>query len=475
MTHVFAYGASMFMASMFAALLAWGFSKCITGVRHWPAFWSVLLLTALIVPLIAQAFDALSFSNPSLALQVPYVSVPMDAIGWLVQEPSTIADSAATTLRRSFVMMAAAFYLIGVLLMLLRLIIGRRRAWVIANKAAPLMHSSGTRIWVSPHDCAPFAIASLARRRCSRIVVSQHFIEQLSVDELSNVVEHERHHVENRDDEWGLLLRVALAFCWISPFAHLFFSRWLESVEVQCDRAVTENRSHENRRAYAETVLKAFRITANRVLQYPAASFSTRHLRSEKMRIEQILTGNTSSFKHFRHYFFLAIVTIGLCTIGTVVLSPNANADASAVAPGAAEAFESLLSGRLTSPFGMATDPFNKPQKRMHNGVDVAAPTGTSILAPANGVVEAATDLYDNNPAYGNVLVIRLDNGVRILLAHLDDYHVNTGQRIRRGTTIATVGNTGRSSGPHVHIETYESGKLVDPLTILPLNRLIRI
>ena len=86
-------------------------------------------------------------------------------------------------------------------------------------------------------------------------------------------------------------------------------------------------------------------------------------------------------------------------------------------------------------------------------------------------MVVAATDLHDGKPEYGKVVVIETNGDIRILLAHLDNYYVTLGQRVSQGAKIATVGNTGQSSGPHVHIETYESGQRVDPSTVLPLDK----
>jgi murein DD-endopeptidase MepM/ murein hydrolase activator NlpD len=129
-----------------------------------------------------------------------------------------------------------------------------------------------------------------------------------------------------------------------------------------------------------------------------------------------------------------------------------------------------MVNGRMTSPFGPTADPFKDGETRNHYGVDIAAPTGTPIYAPANGVIVAATDAYKGNPKYGNVVALKTDGGVLTVFAHLDGFNVTEGQNVTQGNQIATVGSSGQSTGPHVHIETYDNGTRVDPVSIWPIG-----
>jgi murein DD-endopeptidase MepM/ murein hydrolase activator NlpD len=102
---------------------------------------------------------------------------------------------------------------------------------------------------------------------------------------------------------------------------------------------------------------------------------------------------------------------------------------------------------------------------RPHEGIDLAAPYGTPVVAPAAGVVERVTV----QTGYGNVLEIDHGNGVETKYAHLSRIDVHVGQHVTRGQPIAAVGNTGLSTGPHLHYEVHVNGKVVDPLTyVLP-------
>jgi murein DD-endopeptidase MepM/ murein hydrolase activator NlpD len=102
---------------------------------------------------------------------------------------------------------------------------------------------------------------------------------------------------------------------------------------------------------------------------------------------------------------------------------------------------------------------------RPHEGIDVSAPMGAPIVAPAGGVVQRVTW----ETGYGNVLEIDHGDGIVTKYAHCSKVLVRSGQRVKRGQIIANVGSTGLSTGPHVHYEIHVNGKVVDPLTyVLP-------
>jgi len=114
----------------------------------------------------------------------------------------------------------------------------------------------------------------------------------------------------------------------------------------------------------------------------------------------------------------------------------------------------------MASGFGYRTDPFTKV-KKMHEGMDFTAKTGTPIYATGDGVVTRA----DNSASgYGNHIVIRHGFGYETLYAHLSKYKSRAGQRVKRGDVIGYVGSTGRSEAPHLHYEVHKDGKVVNPL-----------
>ena len=119
----------------------------------------------------------------------------------------------------------------------------------------------------------------------------------------------------------------------------------------------------------------------------------------------------------------------------------------------------------LSSNYGTRVDPFTNLLAQ-HPGVDFSAPTGTPILAAGDGLVLRAE--YDS--AYGNFIEIAHADQFVSKYAHASKMHVKAGQRIQRGQVIAEVGNTGRSTGPHLHYEISHQGKMINPMQILRIQ-----
>ncbi len=109
--------------------------------------------------------------------------------------------------------------------------------------------------------------------------------------------------------------------------------------------------------------------------------------------------------------------------------------------------------GWVTSDFGSRLDPYTA-DRVMHAGLDIAAPHGKEVLAPSDGTVVFA----GLEGGYGNVLVIDHGYGIKTRYGHLAQIGVKAGDRVRRGQHVAAIGNTGRSTGPHLHYEVRVNG-----------------
>ncbi len=122
-----------------------------------------------------------------------------------------------------------------------------------------------------------------------------------------------------------------------------------------------------------------------------------------------------------------------------------------------------LPEGRITWSWGPGhLDPFTH-EEVSHKGIDLAAPAGTPVTCPADGVVRVATRVYETSPGSGTVILIDHGNGFETFFAHLGSLAVVEGQQIEKGAVIATVGSTGKSTGPHLHFEVRQDGESVNP------------
>jgi len=116
------------------------------------------------------------------------------------------------------------------------------------------------------------------------------------------------------------------------------------------------------------------------------------------------------------------------------------------------------VEGGVSSEYGLRLSPFGGA-KMMHSGIDIAARSGTPILAPADGVITFA-GVFES---MGNTLVVDHGAGILTRYGHASKLLVKKGQRVRRGTTIALVGSTGNSTGPHLHYEVWVNNKPANP------------
>ena len=114
---------------------------------------------------------------------------------------------------------------------------------------------------------------------------------------------------------------------------------------------------------------------------------------------------------------------------------------------------------RMASGYGMRMHPILKYRK-MHNGMDFSAPTGSLVYATGDAVVKKA----QRTTGFGNLVVLDHGFGYETYYAHLSEFKVRRGQKVKRGEIIAEGGSTGLSTAPHLHYEVHKNGKVVNPI-----------
>ena len=121
-----------------------------------------------------------------------------------------------------------------------------------------------------------------------------------------------------------------------------------------------------------------------------------------------------------------------------------------------------VTTGYISSRFGERNDPFTG-RLDFHRGVDFAGREGSDVVAVASGVVTWSGERYD----YGEMVEVNHGNGYVTRYAHNAETLVAVGDTVKRGDVIALMGDTGRSTGPHLHFEVLQDGRKVDPLTVI--------
>lgn len=124
------------------------------------------------------------------------------------------------------------------------------------------------------------------------------------------------------------------------------------------------------------------------------------------------------------------------------------------------------IAGWVSSGFGYRNNPYDGVY-RLHSGIDIAADPGTPVRAPADGTI-----IFSGyREGYGKAVVIDHGYGIHSLFAHNSVLFVSQGSKIKRGETLAQVGSTGHSTGPHLHYEIRKNGVPVNPIHFLSRNR----
>lgn len=121
--------------------------------------------------------------------------------------------------------------------------------------------------------------------------------------------------------------------------------------------------------------------------------------------------------------------------------------------------------GTVTSSCGARENPvLNKME--FHNGIDIAVVTGTEVVAVRSGVVT----VIRTSATFGKVLEYETADGYKVMYAHLSEVLVKKGEKIKQGDIVAKSGNTGLSTGPHLHYSLWKDGTLLDPMEYVDLK-----
>jgi murein DD-endopeptidase MepM/ murein hydrolase activator NlpD len=145
--------------------------------------------------------------------------------------------------------------------------------------------------------------------------------------------------------------------------------------------------------------------------------------------------------------------------IGDILFLPGARMRSDDLKMALGELFMYPIRGRLSSPFGWRRDPFTG-QRRYHSAIDISAATGVPVRATREGRV--TTVAY--SAVFGNYIIITHNGNFQSMYAHLNSTSVREGVSVNQGQTIGAVGNTGRSTGPHLHFAIYRNGRAINPL-----------
>ncbi|MEN3159932.1 M23/M56 family metallopeptidase [Alkalimonas sp. NCh-2] len=292
------------------------------------------------------------------------------------------------------------------------------------------------------------------------VLVVPAYMWQLTAEQRRLLLQHELTHLQRRDPQQLLLLRLLVALCWFNPLLRQLEQAFIQSVELAVDRAVLANEPG-SALLYGQTLLNSLKRCQHQAQPKLNAAFM--HANSGhsfyQQRLQQLFhpAPALSSWQRWRIPLLLGFAAL-LLNIGYAQLNYSAPPT------------QWLLPvGQVPITSAYATQhPLR--QNRPHQGVDFGAARGSDIQAAQRGkvLIADATSLHSR---YGKVVLIDHGHGYQTLYAHLDAFYVTAGQSVAAGEPIGTVGASGQVTGPHLHFELLLDGQHQDPALYLALPK----
>ena len=223
------------LTSSIIGLLTLAIAKFTSPLRDWPFYWAVGLISGVMAAVLAVGFSEVPISEsysqvmPDSIQGVFYPDI-LAANEWVVGQRQFQLDWSSIAL-----IGVAIIYFLGVVIGLLRLAFGRYRAWGIVNQSMPVILQDGAEVRLTNQSLPCMTMTPLGQPNQSVIVMSEVFYSDLTQDELLGVIEHEKAHIQRRDDEMAFVLRICLVLSWFNPISHNLWRRWTAASELQCD------------------------------------------------------------------------------------------------------------------------------------------------------------------------------------------------------------------------------------------------
>ncbi len=297
-------------------------------------------------------------------------------------------------------------------------------------------------------------------RRHGWVVLVPQFFSFLSQTDQRVVIAHEMAHIDRLDFVKYLCLGFIRLLFFFSPFVKIIIGLIVDQEEKAADRRAM-NSLGLSPGAYGRAIVNfCARASEGRYLIPAFAAYAKSAKRRLRMRLIGLFDRTTPNK--------VAVIASGALLAVVLLVSPiAAEPGPSVAAPESVKAMTELVlirpfeGGWISLPFGLNINPFTQ-KEFFHNGIDIAWKIGTPIKAAASGVVSET-----GNDERGNYIVIAHGDELASLYWHLDSIAIQAGQAVEAGEQIGCLGNTGLSTGPHLHFELRRAGEAIDPRTVI--------
>ena len=308
----------------------------------------------------------------------------------------------------------------------------------------------------------------------------------LSENDYDNILVHECVHLKRRDILIKWICVFARTVHWFNPFIYIISKKAEEECEISCDKQATTMMDDESKRAYCETILS---LVSKSTAFSPSLGMGDTKKNLERRFVAIMHENKTGKKTIIISSFITAAILLTALTVSATLggkakeqakaetnedIVITADSKTNSEIPGSTQSVNSTeniklhpVTGEVIADYSQTELPISAGfDEERHPAVDLKLAAGTPVTCPFEGMVLAA----EYNPDKGNYIeILSLDGTTRVLFAHLDKMYVNTGDNANAGDEIGTVGTTGMSTGPHLHVEVYEDGSTVDPTTVFTI------
>lgn len=438
-------------------------------VNMWRDFWMVLIILCAL-PIV---FIVLSFDNQELSVldisQLQFTSSDSPTIKPLIATSNNLPSEMNLNIMGLASILWLCLYIVGFIYAIIRLVIQIRLIHTIIKNSDNIVDNkkllgnrcykylvriqkhTKTRVLISPLAISPFVYQWPKKY----LVLPESLFNdpKISQQQIDLIIEHEMTHLRNQDQLLVLITHFIACVLWFNPFVKAFQKNMSWAIEAHCDSEVLIQKPHL-RKIYAQTVLRILRGSATTTSNHMVAAFSTKTHRSLTMRITNIMkpTLTDVKLKTKKKKLWTVALSAGILMFITQPQTFAAPVTTQQVM------VNPVMQAKVTSPYGAK----NKIHK-FHKGIDLGAKIDTPIVASSAGVVRASTDLLENKKNYGTLIVIDHADGFHSVYAHLNSRKVSAGDKVAAGELIGYVGETGKATGPHLHLELLKDNKHVNP------------
>ncbi|WP_461641038.1 peptidoglycan DD-metalloendopeptidase family protein [Labilibaculum euxinus] len=280
----------------------------------------------------------------------------------------------------------------------------------------------------------------------------------LTESEQEHVLLHESIHARQFHSLDLLFVELVKMVLWFNPFIYLINRSLIEMHEYLADR---ECFNEGIDKVYYQTLL--LRNVERQMMFALTSSFNSS---LTLKRIKMIKKIDTSKLAHLKIILVIPVVLISLLSFSFSESIPRlSEGNFDNFYPLESLAFPLKPGDQIyiSSGYGERIHPITK-KKGFHNGMDIAAPKGTSVLSVSDGIVTKVNNQFVQGKGYGRFVIVDHQNGFSSLYSQMDSYSVKEGQKISKGDLVGTIGTSGLTTGPHLHFELKKDGKLVNPV-----------